>query len=66
MLVRSCILVATSALALSATACSSLTRPDEILIYAEPPPAAPTPQPAAAAHPGGAAQPMPARPGGGG
>ena len=50
-------LLALSALALSTTACSSLTRPDEIAIVAEPPAPAPTlrqlpPMPAMA--PGGA------------
>jgi hypothetical protein len=48
---------------LSSAACSSLTRPDEITIKAEPPPAPPAP----AAPAGGAAAPAPgAAPGGGG
>ncbi|MRG96093.1 hypothetical protein [Polyangium spumosum] len=52
-------------LSLSATACSSLTRPDEITIKAEPvAAAAPPPAPAApAGQPGAAAAPAP---GGGG
>jgi hypothetical protein len=38
-LVRASLLLATAAIAISATACSSLTKPDEIKIWAEPPPA---------------------------
>ena len=56
MLSRLLLLLAASATLVSATACTSLTRPDEILITAEraaPPPApAPAPAPQPAGQPG--------------
>jgi hypothetical protein len=44
---RTLLVAATAALALSSVACSSLTRPDEIAIYVEPPAPPPAPAPAA-------------------
>ncbi|MFT3773188.1 MAG: hypothetical protein QM820_48030 [Minicystis sp.] len=66
MLVRISLLFAALGLALATTACSSLTKPDEIQIAPEPP-AAPTLRelPAAPAAPGGA-QAAPHPPGSGG
>ena len=65
MMVRLALALTMVAFALSAAACSSLTRPDEIQIVAEPAPAL-RQLPNMPSGPGGAARPAPQPPSGGG
>ncbi|UQA57338.1 hypothetical protein [Polyangium aurulentum] len=64
---RSILVLVAASLALSTTACSSLTKPDEITIKAEPAPAPPAPAPPQQPAAPGDRQAAPtAAPGGGG